>query len=79
MVIKYDKNSELCQNEFILIMSDNFDIKVYMKWITIKQKIFQLLNLSTQLDNINLGQPITKQCLIMFSLWCKKVTLTIKK
>ncbi len=79
MVIKYDKNSELCQNEFILIMSDNFDRKVYMKWITIKQKIFQLLNLSTQLDNINLGQPITKQCLIMFSLWCKKVTLTIKK
>ncbi len=34
---------------------------------------------STQLDNTNLGQPITKQCLILFSLWCKKVTLAIKE
>ncbi len=42
-------------------------------------KIIQLLNLSTQLDNTNLGQPITKQCLILFSLWCKKVALAIKK
>ncbi len=41
-------------------------------------KYFQLLNLSTQLDNTNLGQPITKQCLILFSLWCKKFALAIK-
>ncbi len=32
-----------------------------MQWI--KMNSYQLLNLSTQLDNINLGQPITKQCL----------------
>ncbi len=42
-------------------------------------KIIQLLNLSTQLDNTNLGQPITKQCLILFSLRSKKVALAIKK
>ncbi len=40
--------------------------------------IIQLLNLSTQLDNTNLGQPITKQCLILFSLGCKKFALAIK-
>ncbi len=38
----------------------------------------QLLNLSTQLDNTNLGQPVTKQCLILFNLWCKKVALDKK-
>ncbi len=39
-----------------------------------QSKIIQLLNLSTQLDNnTNLGQPITKQCFILFSLWCKKL------
>ncbi len=32
----------------------------------------QLLNLSTQLNNTNLGQPGTKQCLTLFSLRCKK-------
>ncbi len=42
-------------------------------------KIIQLLNLSTQLDNTNLGQPITKKCLIVFSLWCEKITLAIKE
>ncbi len=31
----------------------------------------QLLNLSTQLDNASLGQPITKKCFILFSLWCQ--------
>ncbi len=41
-------------------------------------KIIQLLNLSTQLDNTNLGQKATNQCLILFSLWCKNVALTIK-
>ncbi len=40
--------------------------------------IIQLLNLSTQLDKTNLGQLITKQCLILFNLWCKVVTLAIK-
>ncbi len=39
-------------------MSDNFDRKIC------NAKIIQLLDLSTQLDNTNLGQPITKQCLI---------------
>ncbi len=38
-----------------------------------------MLNLSTQLDNTNLGKPITKQCLILFSLWCKKATFAIKE
>ncbi len=38
-----------------------------------------MLSLTTQLDNTNLAQPITKQCLILFSLWCKKVTLAIKE
>ncbi len=37
-----------------------------------------ILNLNTQLDNTNLGQAITKQCL-MFSLWCKKVALAINE
>ncbi len=40
-------------------------------------KIIQLLNLSTQLDDTKLGQPITKQCFILFSLWCKMVALAI--
>ncbi len=39
------------QNKFILIMSDKFDRTLI--------EIIQLLNLSTQLDNTNLGQPIT--------------------
>ncbi len=38
-------------------------------------KMIQLLNLSTKLDKTNLGQPIFKQCLILFSLWCKKLAL----
>ncbi len=53
--MKYDKNSELnCQNKFILIMSDNFDRKVCneLGWIAVN---CQLLNLSTQLDNTNVG------------------------
>ncbi len=36
-------------------------------------------NLSTQLNNTNLGQPITKQCFILFTLWCKKVALAIQE
>ncbi len=40
-------------------------------------KIIQMLNLRTQLDNYNLGQPITKQCSILFSLWCKKFAIAI--
>ncbi len=68
---------KLCQNKLILIMSDNFDRKVCneLGWIAIS---CQLLNLSTELDNTNLGQPVTKQCLNLFSLWCKKVALGIK-
>ncbi len=59
-------------------MSDNFDRKVCneLGWLAVSS---QLLNLSTQLDNTNLGQPITKQCLILFSLWCKKFALAIKE
>ncbi len=41
--------------------------------------IIQLLNWSTQLDNANLAQPITKQCFVLFSLWCKKIALAIKE
>ncbi len=63
---------KLCQNKFILIMSDNFDRKMCndseLAWIAV-----------SWLDNTNLGQPITKRCLILFSLWCKKVTLAIKE
>ncbi len=56
MVIKYENNSE-----FILIMSDNFDRKVYSElgWIAVS---CHLLNLSTQLDNTKSGKPVTKQC-----------------
>ncbi len=58
-------------------MSDNFDRKVYeLSWIAVS---CQLFNLSTQLDNTNLGHPITKQYLILFSLWCKKVALAFKE
>ncbi len=42
-------------------------------------RIIQRLNLSTQLENYNLGQPITKQCSILFSLWCKKFAIAIKE
>ncbi len=42
-------------------------------------KIVQLLNLRTQLDNINLAQLVTNQCLILFSLWCKNVALAIEE
>ncbi len=38
------------------------------------QKKCQLLNISTQLDNTNLGQSIAEQYLVLFSLWCKTVT-----
>ncbi len=38
----------------------------------------QLLNLSTQLDNTNLGRPIIKQCLILFSLWFKEKNTSAK-
>ncbi len=31
------------------------------------------------LDDTNLGQPITKQCIVLFSLWCKKFALAIKE
>ncbi len=41
------------------------------KWIGLNS--CQLLHLNTQLDKTNLGQPITKQYLILFSLWCKKL------
>ncbi len=58
-------------------MSDNFDRKYVID--TKQPKNIQLLNLSTQLDYTNLGQPITKQCLILFSLWCKKIALVIKE
>ncbi len=43
-----------------------------MRLITLRAVSCQLLNLSTQLDNTNLGQPITKQYLILFSLCCKE-------
>ncbi len=42
------------------------------------EQIIQQLNWSSQLDNTNLDKPITKQFFILFSLWCKKVTLAIK-
>ncbi len=58
-------------------MSDNFDRKVCNGLQS--TKIVQLLNLSTQLANTNLSQPITNQCLILFSLWCKKVALAVKE
>ncbi len=62
---------------FLLIMSDNFNRKV-CKGLQ-STKIIQLLNLSTQLDNTNLSQPIAKQCLILFSLWCKVCIKTLKQ
>jgi len=41
--------------------------------------ICQLLNLTTQLQYTSLGQPITKQLLILLSLWCKKFALAIQE
>jgi len=38
--------------------------------------ICPLLNLTTQLDNTSLAQPVTKQCFMLFSL-CVKRTLAI--
>ncbi len=69
---------KLFQDKFILIMSDNFDRKVCneLGWIAVS---CHLLNLCKQLDNANLGQPITKQCFILFSMWCQIVALTIKE
>ncbi len=59
-------------------MSDNFYRKVCneLGWIAVR---CQLLHLSTQLDKTNLGQPIAKKCLILFSPWCKNVALAIKE
>jgi len=48
-----------------------------MKWISLNS--CQLFNWSTQLNNTNLDQPITKRWLIWFSLWCEKVALAIKE
>ncbi len=53
-------------------MSNNIDRKVCNELGRIAVRC-QLLNISTQLDNTNLGQPITNQCLILFSMWCKNV------
>jgi len=41
-------------------------------------KIYLLLNLTTQLDNTSLDQPISKQCFMLFSL-CVKRALAIKE
>ncbi len=62
MEIKYDKlRVELCQNQFILIMSDNFDEKVCNGLIN--QKFRQLL-VWQYLHNYQYFLPITKQCFI---------------
>ncbi len=39
---------------------------------------YSAIKFSIQLDNTNLGQLITKQCLILLSLWFQKVALSIK-
>ncbi len=69
-------SQELELNKFILIMSDTFDREVCNELGGIAVNC-QLLNLSTQLDNTNLDQPVTKQCYILFTVWCKKVALEI--
>ncbi len=63
---------KLFQNKFILIISDNFDRKVCneLGWIAVSCS--KLTALSKKLDKTNLGQPVTKQWLILFSQWCKK-------
>ncbi len=66
---------KLCQNKFI--MSDYFNRKVCDGLKSTKH--YSLLNLSKQLDNTNSGQPINKQCFILFSLWCKKFALAVKE
>jgi len=40
--------------------------------------ICQLLNLTTQLDNTSLAQPVTKQCFMLFRV-CVKRALAIKE
>ncbi len=75
---KNDKNSELTVAEQMnLIMSDNLIERFVMDYN--QPKIIQLLHLSTQLDHTNLGQNVTNQCLILFSLLCKKIALVIKE
>jgi len=44
-------------------------VRLSQKWGWIRLNSCQLLNLSTQLDNAILGQPITKQRLLLFNLW----------
>ncbi len=60
MLIIYDKTSEQIVSEQINL--DNVIYFAYVRYvmITINQSFFQLLNLSTLLDNTNLDQPITK-------------------
>jgi len=66
MEIKYDKISVDISLVLSVLLLDSH------KWIMLN--ICQLLNLTTQLDNSSLV-TITKQRLILFSLWCKNVTL----
>jgi len=40
--------------------------------------IYQLLNLTTQLDNTSLAQPVTKQCFMLFSLSVKRALAIIE-
>jgi len=41
---------------------------------------YLLLNLTTQLDNISLAQPVTKQCFMLFSVCvCKKSISNYRK
>jgi len=48
-----------------------FSVRLSHKLIRLKS--CQLLNITTQLENTNLGQPTTKKCLNLFSLWCKRL------
>ncbi len=53
---KVETRDKLCQNKFILIVSNNYNRKLCNDYNP--PKIIQLLNLSTQLDSTNLSQPI---------------------
>ncbi len=75
MVIKYKNQSSTVSEQMYLNAILQFHLS--HKWIRLNS--CQLLHLSTQLDNTKLGQPVTKQCLILFSLWCKNVTLAVQE
>ncbi len=60
-------------------MSDNFDSKVCNELQSTKNYSGVKFKYTIRYYIFTVGQPITKQCLILFSMWCKKFPLAIKE